>query len=286
VIAFPNAKINLGLNITAKRSDGYHNLETVFYPIALNDVLEIIPAEEIKLQSSGLPVEGDQANNLCVQAYLALKEKFPAVSSVAIYLHKHIPPGAGLGGGSSDAAFMLQLLCRKFSLDLSSEALSDIAAGLGSDCPFFIQNKPCLGQGRGELLRPVSLNLENYSIVLVHSGINISTAWAFGRIKPAIPAKSVLEIVSQPVETWKNELINDFEGPVFREYPELGELKEMLYRSGAIYASMTGSGSSLYGIFDRKNIPKEGLLKHHRLPVAVDIISRPGVIFPTSKSIS
>jgi 4-diphosphocytidyl-2-C-methyl-D-erythritol kinase len=286
VISFPNAKINLGLNITAKRSDGYHNLETVFYPVALNDVLEIIPGEELALRSHGLPIVGDPANNLCIQAYRIMKEKFPALSPVSVYLHKHIPPGSGLGGGSADAVFMLELLCRKFSLELSSKELSAVAAELGSDCPFFILNKPCFGKGRGELLTPVPLDLENYSIVLVHPGISISTAWAFARIKPAIPVKSVREIIGQPVETWKKELSNDFEAPVFAEYPELQELKERLYGSGALYASMTGSGSSLYGIFERDNMPKEGFLKHHHLPVAVDIISRAGVTFPASKTIS
>lgn len=255
MILFPNSKINIGLRITGKRADGYHDLETVFYPLPINDIIEIIPSDRLTFTASGLPVPGSQQDNLCVKAWELMKAKFPDLPFVDIYLYKHIPLGAGLGGGSADGAFMLQLLNDQFSLGLNAEALAGLALQLGSDCPFFIFNKPCLAKGRGEIMEPVQLNLSAYSVALIHPGIHISTAWAFSQIRPAKPLKPLAEIIRQPVHEWKEELLNDFEQPVMEQYPALREIKKKLYEAGALYASMTGSGSAFYGIFEKNSIP-------------------------------
>ena len=254
MVLFPNCKINLGLKILRRREDGYHALETVFYPLPVKDVLEIIPSESPGFSASGLPIPGDPELNLCIKAIHLLKKDFPHLPSVHIYLHKHIPMGAGLGGGSSDGAAMLQLLNKCFQLEISQERLLTYAAQLGSDCPFFILNKPCLGEGRGERLDPLRLDLSSYSFVLVNPGIHIGTAWAFSRITPDAGGKPVKDIISQPLESWKTELINDFEAPVFGEYPLLRSIKEDLYAKGALYAALTGSGSSIFSIF-KKGVP-------------------------------
>ena len=257
VVVFPNCKINLGLNIVSKRTDGYHNLETVFYPIAITDALEIITAEKSTIEnsitffSSGLIVDGDIENNLCVKAYHLLKKDFPQLPSVKMHLHKAIPMGAGLGGGSADAAFTLMLLNKKFELNLSKEQLINYALQLGSDCPFFIINKPCFATGRGEVVEEISLDRSAYKLVIVNPGIHINTGWAFEQIKPKQPKFSSKEIVLQPLQNWKGKLVNDFEVPALSYYPALKELKENLYKCGALYASMSGSGSSFYGIFEK-----------------------------------
>jgi len=255
VILFPNAKINLGLNIIRKRPDGYHDLETVFYPIALQDALEVITndnaKEDIRISLSGISLNENVGDNLCVKAYRLLKKDFPQLPAVMIHLHKNIPPGGGLGGGSSDAAFTLQLLNKKFALQLSTDQLINYALQLGSDCPFFLHNKPCFATGRGEVLEPASVDLSGYKHVLINPGIHISTTEAFHLITPAVPSKSAKEIVTQPVETWQRELKNDFEAPVFNRYPEIETIKSTLYKAGALYASMTGSGSTVYGIFKK-----------------------------------
>jgi len=261
VISFPNAKINLGLHIKKKRSDGYHDLETLYYPIAYYDILEIVEAKSFHLSFSGIAIPGDAEGNLCAQAYQLLKTKFPALPGLKTYLHKNIPTGAGLGGGSSDGAFMLHLVNKKFKLGLNDNILGELTLKLGSDCPFFILNKPSLGLGRGEILKPVPLDLSQYSFVLINSGLNISTKWAFSKITPMNREKSVQQIISQPITSWKKELLNDFEPPVFQLYPALAMIKEKLYQSGALYASMTGSGSSLFGIFDRENDGRKKFLK-------------------------
>jgi 4-diphosphocytidyl-2-C-methyl-D-erythritol kinase len=255
MISFPNAKINIGLHVAGKRGDGYHNIETIFYPIQVNDVLEIISAEEFKFSISGLSVKSDTNDNLCVKSYWLLKNDFPQLPSVNIFLHKAIPIGAGLGGGSADGAFMLLLLNKKFQLGLSTNQLLGYALRLGSDCPFFIINKPCFASGRGEILEQVELNLSAYSFLLVHPNIHINTAWAFSKVKISKKNKSVKEIISQPFFAWKEELKNDFEEPVFANYPQLKMIKEKLYNAGALYASMTGSGSAFFGIFEKNNIP-------------------------------
>jgi 4-diphosphocytidyl-2-C-methyl-D-erythritol kinase len=272
MIAFPNCKINLGLHITRKRQDGYHDLETVFYPLPLKDALEITaqqPGAEIPEQqeglsftAGGLTVAGDAANNLCVKAWRLLKNDFPQLPPVQLHLHKAIPMGAGLGGGSSDAAFTLRLINDRFKLGISTEKLLDYSLQLGSDCPFFIINKPCIATGRGELLQPIHLDLSPYTFLLVYPGIHINTGWAFSQIRPDMPAQSMLAIIQQPVSTWKDVLVNDFEAPVCKLHPELQHIKDTLYAAGALYASMTGSGSSFYGLFPKEKVP-EGLFPAH-----------------------
>ncbi len=251
MIAFPNCKINLGLNIIRKRGDGFHDLETIFLPIPFTDVLEIIASDKNEFIVTGMQV--DATDNLCIKAYNLLKQDFPDLPSIKMHLHKVIPLGAGLGGGSSDAAFTLQLLNEKFKLNLQTEQLLDYALRLGSDGPFFIINKPCFATGRGEILQPINIDLTNYKLLIVNPGIHIDTKWAFTKIAPQEPTASIKEIITQPIETWKNQLQNDFEIPVFAEYPEIEKLKNELYEKGAVYASLSGSGSSLYGIFRKED---------------------------------
>jgi 4-diphosphocytidyl-2-C-methyl-D-erythritol kinase len=254
MIVFPNCKINLGLRIHRKRSDGFHDIETVFYPVPLTDALEIIPAgNETRLTTSGITVEGNTADNSCSKAYQLLKKDFPSLPPIAMHLHKVIPTGAGLGGGSADGAFALRLLNQVFQLGLTENQLLNYALQLGSDCPFFIINKPSIATGRGELLTPLSLDLSAYRIVIVNPGIHINTGWAFSQITPAIPETPIETIIQQPVKDWKNTLINDFETPVFTKYPELQTIKNQLYNSGASYAAMSGSGSSIFGIYEAGN---------------------------------
>ena len=254
MIAFPNCKINLGLHIVAKRADGYHDLETVFYPVPLYDVLEIIQTSAIekdpKLWLSGLKLKSAPDTNLCVRAYQLLKKDFPDLPLVEIFLHKNIPAGGGLGGGSADAAFMLSLLNEKFRLGLGEDRLLNYALQLGSDCPFFILNKPCFAAARGEQMERVDLNLSPCTLVLVNPRIHIETKWAFAQIKPTSSRENLRTIISRPVEEWKHLLQNDFEQPVFSAYPEIAAIKNKLYESGAIYAAMSGSGSSVFGIFN------------------------------------
>lgn len=254
MITFPNCKINLGLNIIRKRSDGYHDLETIFYPNALNDIVEIIQSKENNpnfFQSTGLAIDGNTENNLCIKAYHLLKKDFSSLPPFQMHLHKNIPMGAGLGGGSADGAFTLKLLNDKFKLNLTQEQLINYALQLGSDCPFFIYNKACFATGRGEKITPINLNLSDYSFVLVNPKIHISTAWAFQNITPTIPPKSIKEIIHQPIETWKDELVNDFENPVIQSHPEIKSIKENLYNAGATYVSMSGSGSTVFAIFKK-----------------------------------
>ena len=252
MITYPNAKINLGLNIIEKRPDGYHNLETVFYPINLQDALEVTQLEgegEYTLKVSGVPIEGDPENNLVVKAYRLLKKDFPHMTSVNIHMFKHIPTGAGLGGGSADAAFMIKLLNEKFSLNLSTAKMEEYAATLGADCAFFIQNKPVFATGIGNLFESINLSLKGYYIVLVKPDIFVSTKDAFANIHPKQPVQSLKEIIRMPVETWRATMKNDFEDSVFQKYPEIAAIKDKLYDMGALYASMSGSGSSVFGIF-------------------------------------
>jgi len=253
MIAFPHCKINLGLSIIAKRKDGYHELETVFYPVGLQDIVEVIHSNddktEVQFSHTGLEIPGDIEKNLCVKAYHLLKHDFPTIPAVKMHLHKHIPMGAGLGGGSSDGTGILKLLNNLFNLGLKNNQLIDYAAQLGSDCPFFVYDSACHATGRGEILQPYACDLSNYKIALVHPGIHVSTAWAFSQLQPHPKEKSIAEIVAQPIEQWKNTLINDFEAPIFLAHPVLEEIKNELYTHGAIYASMSGSGSSLFGIF-------------------------------------
>lgn len=255
MITFPNAKINLGLNIVEKRTDGYHNLETIFYPVHIEDALEIgvlnEPDAEFRLQVSGISAEGKPEDNLVVKAYRMLKQDFN-LPPIEIYLYKHIPSGAGLGGGSADAAFMLKLLNDKFGLDISVDKLEEYAARLGADCAFFIKNTPTFAEGIGNIFEKVELNLNQYHIAIVKPDIFVSTRDAFSLIKPSRPQVSLKEIIKNPVETWKDNMVNDFETSVFAKHPAIGDIKQKLYDLGAVYASMSGSGSSVYGIFKEK----------------------------------
>jgi 4-diphosphocytidyl-2-C-methyl-D-erythritol kinase len=265
MVLFPNCKINLGLNIIRKREDGYHDLETVFYPIGLKDALEgiksgvssLVPStrDEVLFSSSGLRVAGEVGDNLCVKAWHLLKKDFPDLPGMQMHLHKTIPMGAGLGGGSSDGAFALRLINDVCALNLSQEQLIHFALQLGSDCPFFILNKPCFATGRGEKMQPVELDLSQYHFVLVNPNIHVSTAQAFSKITPEIPSRSIAEIIHLPVAEWKNYLINDFEKTVSEHYPAIAAIKDELYKQGAIYASMTGSGSTVFGLFDKATNP-------------------------------
>jgi len=260
MIVFPNAKINLGLNITKKRPDGYHNLETVFYPIPLEDALEVVPMEfsskDFELNCSGLQVDSLPEENLVVKAYYLLKNKF-SLPPIRIYMHKHIPSGAGMGGGSSDAAFMLKLLNELFKLQLSIPELENFATSLGADCAFFVQNQPVYAEGIGNIFSPISFSLKDYTLVIVKPDIFVSTKEAFAHIQPQKPTVSIKEIIHTPIEDWKNNLINDFEYSVFRIHPEIKKIKEDLYNAGALYASMSGSGSSVYGIFKKQIVGLE-----------------------------
>lgn len=252
MITFPNIKINLGLSITEKRPDGYHNLETVFYPVALEDALEIRTNPEAQqkftLHQHGMEIAGNPENNLVVKAYLLLDKEFH-LPPVEIHLYKHIPSGAGLGGGSSDAAFMLKLLNEHYNLQLSDNQLEDYAATLGADCAFFIKNTPPYAEGIGNIFSPIELSLKGYRIMIVKPDVFVSTREAFANIRPHRPEYPVREVIRRPVAEWKDTLINDFEASVFPQYPVIGEIKEELYHQGAIYASMSGSGSSVFGLF-------------------------------------
>jgi 4-diphosphocytidyl-2-C-methyl-D-erythritol kinase len=249
VVQFPNCKINLGLHITSKRADGFHNIETVFYPVGLKDILEIIVSNQFEFSSTGITIPGDTSNNLCIKAYQLLQKDFPEIPAIKMHLHKNIPMGAGLGGGSADGAFTLQLLNDKFRLNLSQEQLIYYAAVLGSDCPFFILNTPVFATGRGEILESINLDLSNYTFALVHPGIHVNTKWAFEQIQPKTPPKSIKEIIQLPIEEWKHLLKNDFEAPIMQAHPEIEVIKNALYADGAVYASMSGSGSSVFGIY-------------------------------------
>jgi len=249
VITFPNCKINLGLSVTGKRPDGYHNLETIFLPVNWKDAVEVIQTEkEPSNEVTGIQVDADPKSNLVLKAYQLLRSKFD-LPKLQFHLHKSIPIGAGLGGGSADAAFCLRLLNEKFNLKLTQEQLLDDAAELGSDCAFFIINQPCYASGRGEILKKIDLPfLTDLFIMIVYPGIHISTAWAFSQINPEQKA-SLREVIEGPIENWKSELNNDFEEAVFAKHPEIRKIKEELYAAGALYASMSGSGSSVYGFF-------------------------------------
>lgn len=249
MITFPNAKINLGLNIVNRRPDGYHNLETCFYPIAMCDALEFIPSDHTTLQIQGLPILGDMESNLVVRAFRMLQQGYH-LPEIAMVLLKKIPMGAGLGGGSSDAAFMLKLLNTHFQLHLSDSELEIYASKLGADCAFFIQNKPVIAQGIGNEFTPTNLSLKGKTLVLVTPHIYVSTAEAYAGVTCNHWAVPLSDVLQKPLSEWREFLFNDFEQSVFRTHPRLATIKAMLYEQGAVYAAMSGSGSTLYGIFD------------------------------------
>ncbi|RIV22365.1 4-(cytidine 5'-diphospho)-2-C-methyl-D-erythritol kinase [Fibrisoma montanum] len=248
MLTFPTCKINIGLRITEKRPDGFHNLQSCFYPVGWSDVLELIPASEFSFTDSGLAIPGDPTKNLCVRAYQLLKADFE-LPPVQMHLHKIVPIGAGLGGGSSDAAFALKLLNERFALGLTVAQLQDYARRLGSDCAFFIENKPMYCVEKGDVFQEVSLDLSGYTILLVYPNLAISTAEAYAGVRPRLPETPLSEQLQAPIETWRDSVHNDFEDSLFPVYPVLADIKHQLYDIGAVYASMSGSGSTVYGIF-------------------------------------
>ncbi len=250
MVVFPNIKINLGLQIIGKRPDGYHNLASCFYPAPWADILEIIESETFKFSSSGRVLDIEPEKNLCVKAYRLLAQDHP-LPPVHMHLHKVLPDGAGLGGGSADASFALTLLNQKFELGLSVSELEAYAAQLGSDCPFFIQNRPMMVSGRGEKMTPAELSLKGWHLVVVFPACKVSTAMAFAHIKPQEPDTSLSEILRLPPSSWKGLLVNDFEQSVIPQFPVIEKVKAQLYESGAVYASMSGSGSAVYGLFEK-----------------------------------
>ena len=256
MITFPIAKINLGLNVVEKRPDGYHNLQTVFYPVPIMDALEIVPMSEgfpsdvdCDLKVTNITIEGDEQRNLVVRAYQLLKADYPDLPRVHAHLWKGIPTQAGMGGGSSDCGYMIRLLNETFDMGLSSEQMQQYAARLGADCAFFIESRACYAEGIGELLQPIDLDLSGWHIGVVRPDIPVPTKEAFSRIHPHYPALNCRDVVKQPVETWRDRLTNDFEESVFALHPEIGAVKEQLYKMGATYAAMSGSGSALFGLF-------------------------------------
>ena len=256
MICFPNCKINIGLNIIEKRSDGFHNIESVFYPINLCDVLEIVISEDdFSFSQSGIEIPGNSNNNLCVKAYQLLSNDFD-LRPVKIHLHKNIPFGAGLGGGSADAAFTIKSINQLFSLNLSIQKMQEYAIQLGSDCAFFIENKSVFAKGKGEIFEEIDCNLSGHFISVIKPPISVSTQEAYQNVIPFKKDISLKESIYKPVSEWKNFIENDFEKSVFLKSPDLLEIKNKLYSLGAIYASMSGSGSSLYGIFDKKTFLK------------------------------
>lgn len=251
MILFPNAKINIGLNITERRTDGYHNLETIFYPIKINDALEVVESNELTFESSGLEIPGRMEDNLCVKGYHLLKKDHD-IPPVAIHLHKHIPIGAGLGGGSADAAFFIKLIDQKFGLGISIEQQQNYARKLGADCAFFIENKPVYAFEKGDEFEPIRLDLSAYYIVLVMPPVQVSTAEAFRGIQPAPVRESLYDLIQSPVASWRKFIKNDFELSIFKNHAMIRGVKAALYDAGAIYASMSGSGASVFGIFSSR----------------------------------
>jgi 4-diphosphocytidyl-2-C-methyl-D-erythritol kinase len=289
VICYPNAKINIGLNIVNKRNDGFHDIESIFLPISLCDILEVIEYDvyrtssscsklpttnleivtenlnnQIIYSSSGLAISNNLNNNLCIKAYKLLQKDFANLPPIKMHLHKIIPMGAGLGGGSANASFVLQLINEIANLQLTQNRLLHYALELGSDCPFFIINKPCFATSRGEVLEPVSIDILGYKILIVNPKIHIATPWAFSKISPKKPNICVAKAIEEPIENWKHLLVNDFETVVANTHVEINNIKEFMYKSGAIYASMTGTGSTVFGIFKEEvaiNFPEKYLTK-------------------------
>lgn len=256
MVVFPNAKINIGLNIIERRTDGYHNLESIFYPVAVRDAVEVIQAPEMKFTTSGLSIPGDLNSNLCMTAYLLIAKDYQ-LPPVHIHLHKHIPIGAGLGGGSADAAFFIRLISDKFNLGLSEEQMEAYCRQLGADCAFFIKNKPVFAFGKGDQFKHIELDLSSYFMVLAMPEVQISTSEAYRGVKPSKPSKCLMELICMPVTDWKHQIRNDFEESIFANHPAIRGVKASMYHAGAIYASMSGSGSCVYGIFpERTSLPE------------------------------
>ena len=252
MICYPNAKINIGLNVVEKRQDGYHNLETIFYPIPLCDALEVVHYEDgatpYTFDNTGIEVDAKPEDNICIKALNLIKKKYE-VPAIQIHLHKQIPFGAGLGGGSADGAFMLNLINKELKLNISQMELHEMAAQLGADCAFFINNKAAYATGIGDQLKTVNLDLSGYYIALIKPPVHVSTPEAYSGIVPKPSKESLVDLIHLPVEQWKHHIKNDFEKSVFTNHPEIGKIKMDLYEAGALYASMSGSGSSVFGLF-------------------------------------
>jgi len=251
MLVFPNAKINIGLNIVEKRPDGFHNISSCFYPVGWSDALEITISEKLQFTSDGISIPGNEADNLCLKAYYMVSEDYD-IPPVHIHLLKAIPIGAGLGGGSSDAAFTISALNQLLDLHISQEKQLDYARRLGSDCAFFILNKQMYCHGKGDQFENIDLALAGKWIVMVNPGIHISTVEAYAGVKPQHPETDLKDLLKKPISSWKNEVTNDFETSLFPKYPLLSDIKEYLYKKGASYAAMSGSGSTLYGIFEKE----------------------------------
>lgn len=250
MLTFANAKINLGLLLTEKRADGYHNLQTVFYPVKLYDVVELIDAEQTSCVIKGITIPGDAEDNICLKAFKTLQADFKLPNQQLI-LFKNIPVGAGLGGGSADAAFLIKLVNEKFKLGLSIEQLQDYARALGADCAFFIANKPTYAYAKGDEFEEIALDLSAYFMVLVKPPVHVSTAVAYQQVKVKQPSTSLKDLIHLPLNEWKGKVLNDFETSVFEKYPQIDEIKTKLYAAGATFALMSGSGSSVFGIFEK-----------------------------------
>lgn len=248
MIVYPNAKINLGLNVVARRPDGYHDIETIFYPIPLQDALEVTDADAPSFRLAGQQLECAPEENLVMRA-LHLIEADVQLPPLDIYLYKHIPSGAGLGGGSADAAFMIRLLNERFELGLSDEAMQEKLATLGADCPFFVKNQPVFATGIGNIMTPIALELIGWNLVLVKPDIQVSTREAYAAITPRRPDMPLTEVVKRPIEEWQQLMTNDFEASVFPKHPEIAAIKDKLIDLGATYAAMSGSGSAVFGLF-------------------------------------
>jgi len=259
MVVFPNCKINIGLNIINRRADGFHDIESVFYPVGWNDILEIIPSDKEEFTFEGIKIDCPLNDNLCYKAYQLLKDDYK-IPAIKLFLYKNIPSGAGLGGGSSNAAFTLLAVNNLFSLGPKDEKLLQVASLLGSDCSFFINNKPVYATGKGNVFEDITINLKGYYLLIVKPVLNISTAEAYSLISPQTPQTSLIESIKLPVSEWKLQIKNDFETPLFHVYPELKNIKDKLYSLGAVYSSMSGSGSAIYGLYDsmidyRKEFP-------------------------------
>lgn len=254
MIVFPNAKINLGLNVVERRNDGYHNIESLFYPIPLNDALELLfdaSKDDCTFTSSGIDIDCNESDNLVVKAYYLLKQRYN-IGGVKIHLHKNIPSGAGLGGGSADAAFTLKALNEMFKLDLDADELKVLAGQLGADCPFFIDNKPSYVTGIGDIMEPSGIDLSKYYIAIVKPDLHVPTVAAYKGVTPALPGVTVAEILRKDISYWSQFLVNDFENSVFNEYPEIEEVKRRLNAKGALYVAMSGSGAAVYSIHKKE----------------------------------
>jgi len=263
MIAFPRCKINIGIHILEKRTDGYHNIETLFYPIGLSDGLEIIKTDgKTVLTLSGLPIEENGKPNLCIMAYELLKDKFD-LPPVKIHLHKKIPSGSGLGGGSSDAANTLLLLNSMFNLDIDKNELAQYASRLGADCAFFIYNKPIIGKNIGYDFIDTDVDLSGFYVAVIKPNIHINTKKAYEKVTPDSNRSPLKELIEKPMEKWKNEVVNDFEKYVFKEYPNVESIKTTLYKKGALFASMTGSGPAIFGIFDHDPVQLNKIFGKH-----------------------